>query len=322
MTVAENSQRAFRILITGATSTIGKRLVKRFISRGYAVVCFSRTASRVFRNVPVETIDGDITRIAEMEQAAQRCTHVINCAVTYDIRSDAMEQVNVAGARNVALAAHRAGVDRAVHISTLSVYPLTLRKRHHESDPFERVVDPYQKTKQLGEMQFRATCESFDVPWVCIRPGAMFGPESHWSPTAMASMPWYQGLGEGTIFAVYIDDVVELIEKCLTDEAAKNEVFNAVMDPPPTRLELWHAHHLQQNTTCHPNPLGAIAKIVFTPAQYFPHFRSGRAHFISMITRTRETWSASKAHTLLHWRAETGLADGARQYVEWAQCDQ
>lgn len=306
-----------RILIVGATSSVGKRLVRKSIELGHDVVCFSRSAATVFQGLTVEARNGNIVSLDDLSAAAVGCTHIVNCAVSYDPRT--MEQVNVAGAENVARVARRIDAARVIHVSTLSVYPLTLDRRHLETDHFEQVVDSYQRTKQLGEMKFRTACESSGTSWTCIRPGAMFGPESHWSKIASQPMPWTQGTGEGTIFAVYIDDIVDLILLSLDAPAAVGEVFNAVMDPPPTRLALWQAHRNAAGKICRFTRRGALARYLFIPAQYFPRFRGGRAHFISMITRTRESWSAHKAKSLLGWQASTSLSEGALRYLAWQQ---
>ncbi len=304
-----------RILIVGATSSLGKRLVQKSIELGHDVVCFSRSAATVFKGMAVVARNGDILSLDDLSAAAAGCTHIVNCAVSYDPRT--MEQVNVHGAENVARVARSVDAKRVIHVSTLSVYPLTLDRRHRETDRFEHVIDSYQRTKQLGEIKFKEACESSGISWTCIRPGAMFGPESHWSKIASQPMPWIQGTGEGTIFAVYIDDVVDLVLLCLRAPAAVGEVFNAVLDPPPARLALWQAHRNAAGKTCHFTWFGALARYLFIPAQYFPNFRGGRAHFISMITRTRESWSAHKAKRLLGWQASTSLSEGASRYIKW-----
>jgi nucleoside-diphosphate-sugar epimerase len=319
--MAENHQKAsskHRVLIIGGASVLGRRLIRRLAQKNYSITAFSRNASKSLDGLNIKTVDGDICELNQLAAAAEGCSYIVNCACSYSERT--ARSVNVDGARNVAIAASRVGVKRVLHISTISVYPKTLDQRHTESDPLRPVTGHYQTTKQAGEKAFREVCDYLFVPWTCIRPGGMFGPECYWSKLAVSGLPWYNGYGNGTLFAVYIDDVVRLCELVLTHVAAEKEVFNAVLDPPPSWREFCDAHaRLAQSNPRRKQMANPLAEFLSAFGSRLPEIGGGRLHRWYLHLRSTETWSTEKAQTLLGWRASTGLAEGVTEYGKWLQ---
>jgi uncharacterized protein YbjT (DUF2867 family) len=135
-----------RVLVTGASGFIGRRLVDQLASEGHEVVPFSRSNG------------GDVTDAAAVERAVQGMDAVAHLVAILAGGDAAFEAVNAQGARNVVAAAKAAGVRRFLHMSALGV-----TEAHA---PLTR----YWRTKWAAK---RAVTES-DLDWTVFEPSFVF----------------------------------------------------------------------------------------------------------------------------------------------------
>lgn len=158
-----------KILVTGATSLLGQKIVSLLELRGDEVTCFQRKSDG--RST---TVTGDVRNEREVERAVRGQDAVIHLAALVAPKPTFAEAfaVNVDGAVNVARAARNGG--RLVHISSPSV------AFHHEGAisapalaPTYRGADAYAHTKALGE---EAVLEVHGLTTICVRPHLVYGP--------------------------------------------------------------------------------------------------------------------------------------------------
>ncbi len=119
-----------KILIVGATGGSGRAAVDHFVSLGYHVTAFSRSASRQFQRSHLLTpYDGDVMNETDVDQAVQGHDAVI---VTLGISENPLrvrffgskgtaDDVRSCGTRNVIAAMHRHGINRLVVQSSYGV---------------------------------------------------------------------------------------------------------------------------------------------------------------------------------------------------------
>ncbi len=113
-----------RVLVTGASGSMGGSLVSWLAARGVRVRALARSlekASFLRRTEGVEIIQGNLLEIDSLHQAGQDCRFVFHCAAALSGDLQTQHAANVDGVRNIAQAAAEAGVERLVHISTLGV---------------------------------------------------------------------------------------------------------------------------------------------------------------------------------------------------------
>lgn len=108
-----------RVLITGATSLLGRTLVTQLVARGDDVTVFQRrpSGSGVTEHLG-DVADG--AAVADAVAGAQAVVHVAG-RVAVNGPWESFEETNIAGTRNVIDAARKAGVERFVQVSSPSV---------------------------------------------------------------------------------------------------------------------------------------------------------------------------------------------------------
>jgi nucleoside-diphosphate-sugar epimerase len=118
-----------KVLITGATGTIGPNVVCTFEKNGYQIRTFSAdspTEGIFSRNM--EVIVGDVTDLEAVRSALEGVDAVVHMAGLLHIVNptpevcEKYEHINVGGTTTVVDAAIKAGVKRVVLFSTIAVY--------------------------------------------------------------------------------------------------------------------------------------------------------------------------------------------------------
>ena len=170
-----------KVLITGATGTVGYPIARDLAARGDEVTALVRDVERARKLLPagVEPVAGDVTDRASIERAVAGCDLVFHAAglpEQWRRDNDDFTRVNADGSRDVAEAALTAGVSRLVYTSTIDVFAWS------RGEPFdESVLDPdprpthYERSKQEADRRVVAVAErGLDV--VFIHPAAVYGP--------------------------------------------------------------------------------------------------------------------------------------------------
>jgi len=173
-----------KILVTGASGQLGRKLVRKLIYEGYAVRAQYRSEFQAKRWNPegVEIVLGDLLDDGWYDKAVAGCGAVIHCAAWVSMRqvdADLMHKVNVEGTRKIAEACRKSdSVRRLVHISSVAAVGgsrdgLPLK----ESFKFNllKYNVPYFTTKYYAERKaFEYNDEHLEV--IAVNPSIMISP--------------------------------------------------------------------------------------------------------------------------------------------------
>lgn len=211
-----------KVMVTGASGFIGRKLCLMLAEMGYEVKAFCRDLKHPFllhhRNI--HFLKGDILNIGELKSAMEGCYQVFHTAAMAKMwcrnESD-FYTVNVVGTRNVLACALDLGIERVVHTSTCGVWGPTLNLPVSENDP--RAVGfpiAYERTKYLAEVEVKKFInKGLDV--VIVNPSRVYGDGPVTDSNTVGKMvtgyikgTWHLIPGNGKAIANYafVDDVV------------------------------------------------------------------------------------------------------------------
>lgn len=221
-----------RILITGATGFLGRRLVERLAEQGHAVVAASRSAASASFPAGVTPRALDITDPASFGDVFSGLDAVVHAAAKvgdWGTREDFFA-ADEGGTRNVLSAARAENVPVFIHVSSVAVYGLDHQGPVAEGTPRVPRTDPfnYNAAKSAAEDLIDAA-RAEGYPATVVRPANIYGPGStNW--TARPAELIRKGLlslppGAGCSNTVYVDNVCALIEACLRDPRARGQSF-------------------------------------------------------------------------------------------------
>jgi nucleoside-diphosphate-sugar epimerase len=238
-----------RVFLTGGTGLLGSHLAHELRSRGLEVVALHRpSADTLFlQETECELAEGDIRDDAEILSPLMKgCTHLVHgAALVYgEGKWPKVRAVNVDGTRNVLTAARLAGVEHAVHLSSVAVYgdapgPID------ETTPTDTDLPPgdlYARSKREGEEVARGIEEKRGFPVTIVRPAAVYGERDRLMAPALERMlrlPVVPLLGsaDNTLPVVYAGNVAVAI--LLAVEAAQGgRTYDVALDYPLTQRGL------------------------------------------------------------------------------------
>ena len=211
-----------RILLTGASGFLGRRLANALAARHELRLLLRPTARR--EGLPAaEVVAGDVADPAAVEAAVAGCEGIVHGAALVRIlapRSE-FERVNVGGTEAVLAAARRHGVGRLLHVSSFMALGATEGGPGGELDetaePADRPwINEYERTKTLADRLVRRAAED-GLPALLLYPTVIYGPGDltegnlvvrHLLDLAAGRVPALLGRPERRWNYVHVDDVV------------------------------------------------------------------------------------------------------------------
>ena len=173
--------------VTGASGFIGANLLHELVARGHRVKALLRPGADVrgLDGAAFETVAGDVSHRARLEQALSGCDWCFHVAASYhlwlpDYRP--MYAANVQGTHNVLEAAAAAGCKRIVYTSTVGCIrlPKPVRGQITASDEtcpaFESQMSNHYKRSKWQAEQVALELAGKGLPVVIVNPSAPVGP--------------------------------------------------------------------------------------------------------------------------------------------------
>ena len=175
-----------RVLVTGGTGYVGSHTVAALVEGGHEVRLLVRARQRVAPAVAplglqpgdLDTMVGDVTDPAAVDQAVRNCQAVVHAGSVYSLDSrDAgrIRQVNVRGTDVVLGAAARAGLDPIVYVSSIVALLPPGGQTLTPDSPVGHPPGPYLGSKAEAERVARRYQEA-GAPVVITYPATVLGP--------------------------------------------------------------------------------------------------------------------------------------------------
>lgn len=230
---------ALRILLTGATGFLGRALLQELLHRQHEVIAAVRQVSPVADGVCSYRI-ADISGTTDWIPALRGREVVVHAAARVHVmrsrHSDPLmefRKVNVEGTLRLARLAAEEGVRRFVFISSIKVNgESTEPGRPFTADDQPGPTDPYAISKLEAEQGLMLLADATGMEVVIIRPPLVYGPGVKGNFASMIKLvekgfPLPFGNIRNKRSLVGIDNLVDLIIRCIDHPAAANRVFLA-----------------------------------------------------------------------------------------------
>jgi len=309
-------------LVTGASGGLGSALVDRLLADGHKVRVMVRGLPTVARD-GLEYARGDLGDPAAVDRAVQGAACVFHVGAAMKGGWLDHQGGTIEGTRNVLAACRKHGVNKMVHVSSLSVIDwagadaMTPVDENTPLEPRAEERGSYTQAKLEAEKLVAAEAAN-GLPAVILRPGQIFGRRIPLMTGAVARRVGgrYLVLGDGEMQLplVYIDDVVDALVLAAGSKLSKGEIIQ-IVDP-----EAWTQNQVLAEVA------GPGAKVMRMPRAAV--FAMGGASELvlglikkqSPVARYRlksalalRRFDSGRAAELLGWKPRVGVREGIRR---------
>ncbi|HEV8578007.1 MAG TPA: NAD-dependent epimerase/dehydratase family protein [Thermoanaerobaculia bacterium] len=171
-----------KILITGGTGFLGRRIVAELAPRHELRLLVRRGSSRERFPAGAEFAEGDVTDRASLDRAVAGCDAVLHAAALVKILAprEEFDRINVGGLENVLAAVEQARIGRALYVSSFIALGPTEQAPggvlDESAEPRERPwINDYERTKALSDRLARRAIAA-GLPLAVVYPGVIYGP--------------------------------------------------------------------------------------------------------------------------------------------------
>lgn len=322
-----------KVLVTGGTGFLGKRLVEMLVAEGYPVRVLARKLSSIepLKKLGVEIFWGDVADKKSLDAAFQGVDVVIHAAAGTSGNKKDCELGTIQGTLNTLELCESNPIKKLIYISSCSVYGVADYKTNQvvteeaslERFPLKR--GDYSASKQKSETFVLDAMKRRKFPTVILRPGTIFGPGGD----LFTPMMGFSLMGKGFIVIgngkfelpfVYVDNLVDVIIKSIQNDKANNQVFNVVDSERVNKRE-----YVQKVI----RPLYPKARVFYFPFRllYFIVWLQEKAFSIMgrnpVLTRYRLvssqkhiSYDNSRMVQTLSWRPKVTMAQAFEQLIK------
>jgi nucleoside-diphosphate-sugar epimerase len=333
------------ILITGANGFIGSRVLETLLSYGFRNLrCFVRPSSNLKRlestmaaagQARIEVVSGNLLSVADCARAVKGVAVIFHLAAGIEKTFPGSFMNSVVTTRNLLDAVREEGVlRRFVNISSFAVYSNRKIRRGgllDESCELEsqsvRRAEAYTFAKLKQDALLQAYGEKYGIPYVIVRPGAVYGPGA-------SQLTGRVGIGTFGVFLhlggsnrlplTYVDNCAEAIVLAGLRPGVDREVFNVVDNDLPSSRQFLRMYKKR----------GKRFRSIFIPYRVFYSFcwlwekysKWSEGQLPPVFNRDRcaaywkgNRYSNQKLKDRLGWKPRVQFSEASKRYFEYVR---
>ena len=319
------------VLVTGAAGFLGGHVIDALLEQGHRprALIHPRDEAGRLEATGVDVRRGDVGAAGSLSAALKGVEVVVHCAARtgpWGRERDYM-QTNVRALELLVEAAYAAGVQRIVHVSSITVHGNDVHGWADEQAPFCEEPNPYSRSKVAGERLLERMI-GLGAPVTIVRPGWIYGPRDLASTARIVRMLETKrmlviGSGDNHLPLIYVRDVANgalLAARApgtigrayllVNDEAVTQQEFLTALAreldvPPPTRRI---PYELVLCAGAISESLGRFARARRPP----PVMRYGL-----QLLGGENRFAISRARAELGFSPSVSLREGVRRTVDW-----
>jgi len=333
------------ILITGSNGFIGSRVVETLLRYGFSNLrCFVRPSSNLthlhailatVQKTRVEVMQGNLLSREDCAKAAKDVTVIFHLAAGIEKTFPGSFMNSVVTTRNLLDAVVQFGtLRRFVNVSSFAVYSnwnigcggLLDETCELESQLIERAeAYAFAKLKQYELVLEYA--QKYSIPYVIVRPGAVYGPGSSQITGRVGINTFGIFLhlgGSNRIPLTYVDNCAEAIVLAGIKSGVDGEVFNVVDDDLPTSRQFLRLY--KKNVRCFRSISVPYRVFYFCCYLWEKYSQWSQGQLPPAFNRRRCTtywkgnrYSNQKLKDLLGWRPGVPFAEASQRYFEYVR---
>ncbi|WP_156294288.1 NAD-dependent epimerase/dehydratase family protein [Serratia oryzae] len=251
-----------RVLVTGATSGLGRNAVEWLLAAGHQVHATGRDEAVGLALVALgaKFTALDLTRagVEQCEQLMVGCEVVWHCAAKYSSWGKRSEfyQVNTYVTDKLAHVAGRCGVRRFIYISTSAVYfDFQHQNNIAESEFADSFVNHYAASKFAAEQSIAALLHLYpQTTYLILRPRGLFGPYDRMNvPRILAQLRRNKGVlrlpegGKVCLDLTFVLNVVHALDLASRKEhLTSGSIYNITNQQPQPLADVLHQLLIEQ----------------------------------------------------------------------------
>lgn len=311
-----------QVLVTGSTGFIGRALLARLSTENLHICATVRnnTENTFNKNVKVINI-GELTPSLDWHQALQGANVVVHLASRVHIMNDKARdplaeyrRINVDAALNLAHQAAEAGVKRFIYLSSIKVNgEFTQPGEVFAAEDIPLPQDAYGVSKHQAELGLRVIASETGMEVVIIRPPLVYGPGVKANFLSMMcwlshSIPLPLGAINNLRSLVALDNLVDLIVRCIDHPGAKNQTFLVSDGEDISTTSLLYRMG---------NALGQPARLIPVPVSWLHIFATlfGRQAVVVRLCSSLQV-DISKTCKVLDWSPPINLDEGLSRVAQ------
>lgn len=318
-------------LVTGATGLLGSHVTDLLLERGEAVRVLARRTDDTARltHAGAQIAWGDLGDRASLAAAVCGVDRVLHCAARTGPWGPLAEYeiANVIGPGTLIDVAMAAGVQRIVHVSSITVHGNDVGGEVDEMAPIRVAANPYSRTKIAGERLVHQMIHAQGAPVTVVRPGLIYGPRDTNSFCRFAALVERRkmiviGSGHNHVPLIYATDAARGVVLASEVACATGKTYLLVNDEPVTQNDYLRAMAEELNV---PAPTRRIPYRVALALGMTAELVGHLAHLAQPpLTRFgvqalggENRFNIRRAREELGFRPEVSLAEGVRLGIAW-----
>jgi len=321
-----------KILVTGASGFLGKRLVEVLVQKGYPVRALVRKLSNTkkLKACGVEIFYGDVADQESLRAAFLGVEVVVHAAAdTVGTERDG-EWSTIRGTINVLDLCSQDGIRKLIYVSSCAVYGIAdCRKGEiiREDGSLERFPEKrgfYSWSKLKADQIVEKAIKEGKLPIISLRPGTIWGPGGDiFTPMMGFSLgeKLFAVIGNGKFVLpfVYIDNLAEAIVRGIENQGGAGGVYNVVDTERITKRDYMNklVKKLYPGATCLYIPYSFLYSAVYFQEKLFSWM--GRKPYLTRYrlnsSQKSILYDSSKLQKELGWIPSASLEEGIKSVL-------